>query len=129
MVEIQERRSDFDEMPMSPYRPIDPSYGPGRLFRRLIGVRDEVLDFAPEERPRYTRLGLIVLNTGLMAALSSMVALDSVVEVAWIAVVPVALLWGFLVVSLDSWMITSTHGILDSAKLKVFIPRLVISVL
>jgi hypothetical protein len=99
------------------------------LARRLIGVREDVLDWVPEDRPRYTRLGIIVVNTGLMAAVSLFTALTRVVSAPWPVVIPVALFWGFLVLSIDSWMVSSTHGSLGSSRWLMFIPRLVMAVL
>jgi hypothetical protein len=127
--ETQQFLPDFDEIPTSSYRPDQQSSGPGRLLRRVIGIREEILDWAPEERPRFTRLGAIVVNTGLVAALSLLVALNKVVSTPWWLLIPVALFWGFLILSLDGWMITSVHGVLGSAKLRTLIPRLLISIL
>ncbi|MFI6131137.1 DUF4407 domain-containing protein [Micromonospora sp. NPDC051141] len=112
-----------------PYRPAPPAHGPARWARRLVGVREDLLDWVPEERPRYARLGLIVVNTGLMAALSLATALHRVVDVPWPAIVPAALFWGFLVVTIDSWLISSTHGLLGGRRLALFVPRLVIALL
>jgi len=74
-----------------PFRPAPPARGPGRLLRQVAGVNETILDWVPEERPRYTRLGAIVINTGLMAALSMTVLLGKV-DVPPLFVVPVALM-------------------------------------
>lgn len=65
------------------YWPARPEHGVPRLLRRLAGIREDVLDWVPEERPRYTRLGLIVANTGIMAAAAMLIALTSVISVPW----------------------------------------------
>lgn len=100
-----------------------------RWLRAVAGVKEDVLDWAPEERPRYTRLGAIVVNTGLLAGLSLFVALGKVVDVSWPLLVPIALFWAYVVISFDGWLIASTHGALNTGRLRVFIPRLLISVL
>jgi hypothetical protein len=114
--------------PRQPLRPARPQYGPGRLLRRVAGVDEAILDWAPEERPRYARLGAIVLNTGLMAALSMSVLLQRVDISVWL-VPPVALIWGYLILSFDGWLVASTHGIAGAARFRMFAPRLVISIL
>ena len=93
-----------------PLRPATPDGSIARLPRRLIGVQESILDTVPEERPRYTRLGVILINTALMAALSLFVAMQRVIDVHWLAAVPIALFWGMLVLVIDSWMVASTHG-------------------
>src|SRR5215469_8465617 len=116
--------SDIDDPPFGQYRPEPPSRGLGRLLRRVAGVKEDILDWIPEERPRYTRLGAIILNTGLMAAISMMAALGKVVTIFWLALVPICVIWGFVIVSFDGWLIASTHGVLNAAKYRIFIPRL-----
>ncbi|WIM96389.1 DUF4407 domain-containing protein [Actinoplanes oblitus] len=99
------------------------------LARRLIGVREQILSWVPEERPRYTRLGLIVVNTALMAAISLWTALTRVVDVPWPLVIPVAVFWGLLVLTIDSWMVSSSHGALGAGRWFMFVPRLIMAVL
>ncbi|MEW2594359.1 DUF4407 domain-containing protein [Micromonospora aurantiaca] len=99
------------------------------LARRLVGVREEILAWVPEERPRYTRLGLIVVNTGMIAAISLFTALMRVLDVPWLAVIPIVLLWAAVVITIDSWMVSSTHGVLGSGRWLMFLPRLAMAVL
>lgn len=129
MTETTVELPNLSPVDTDPYRPAFPDLGPGRFLRRIAGIREEILDWAPEERPRYTRLGLILINTGAMAATSLLVALDRVVEVPWVTVLPVAVFWGLLVVALDSWMIASAHGALGRGRFLLFIPRLLIAIL
>ena len=110
-------------------RPAPPAHGMSRRLRHLAGVDETVLDWVPEERPRYTRLGAIVANTGILAALSLFVALQSVIHAPLLAIVPVALLWGFLIVTFDGWLIASTHGSPGHARWRLMVPRLIVSVL
>ncbi|QUQ69491.1 DUF4407 domain-containing protein [Kutzneria sp. CA-103260] len=120
---------DTGDLPVGLYRPVLPARGLGARLRGFIGVREDILDWVPEERARYTRLGAIVLNTGLMAALSLLVALTSITSVLWVFLIPAALVWGYVIVSFDGWLIAGTHGLVNAAKLRIFIPRLAISVL
>jgi hypothetical protein len=110
-------------------RPAPASGGVGRVLRAVAGVREEVLDWAPEERPRYSRLGAIIINTGLLAGVSLVVALHHVVDAPSLVLLPIGVFWAFLVISFDSWLIASTHGALGGSKAAVFIPRLFISLL
>jgi len=121
------RSSLPNDAPVGLYRPVAPAYGVGRWLRGLVGVEEDILDWAPEERPRYTKLGAIVVNTGVMAALSMMVAVSTVSGGAWWIFVPVGLLWAYLIVTLDSWLIASVHGVVHGAKAWLVVPRLLIS--
>ncbi|MEU5384558.1 DUF4407 domain-containing protein [Kitasatospora cineracea] len=111
------------------YRPVEPAHGVGRLLRKFAGVKEDILDWVPEDRRRYVWLGAIVLNTGLLAGVSLFTALTRFVQVPWPFLVPVALGWSWVVVSFDAWLIASTHGSGGAAKWRVMVPRLVLSVL
>jgi hypothetical protein len=117
------------DVPLGTYRPVDPHRGLGRRLRALAGIREEILDWVPEERPRYTRLGAIIFNTGLLAGLSLLVALSDLSAVPWIFLLPAGALWAYVIISFDGWLISSTHGMLGAGKTRVFVPRLVISLL
>ncbi|MFF1606442.1 DUF4407 domain-containing protein [Amycolatopsis sp. NPDC058278] len=117
------------DVPLGTYRPVDPHRGLGRRLRALAGIREEILDWVPEERPRYTRLGAIIFNTGLLAGLSLLVALSDLSTVPWIFLLPAGALWAYVIISFDGWLISSTHGMLGGGKTRVFVPRLVISLL
>nr|BFE63949.1 DUF4407 domain-containing protein [Dactylosporangium thailandense] len=123
-------QSDEDtvEIKREPYRPSRPArMGPGRWLRHIAGVDETILDWAPEERHRYTRLGAIVLNTGIMAALSMYVLLGSH-EISPLILVPAALTWGYIVLSFDRWLVSNTHGT-GGMSTGTFIARTAISVL
>jgi hypothetical protein len=109
------------------YRPERPDQGPGRWLRRFAGVKEDVLDWVPEERARYTRLGAIIVNTGVLAALSMLTTLGKFISVWWGFLLPIALLWGWVIVCIDSWLISSTHGV--SVPRWSFRVRLMLSVL
>jgi Domain of unknown function (DUF4407) len=110
------------------YRPARPEYRPSRLLRRFAGIREDILDWVPEERPRYTRLGIIVVNTGVLAAASMLIALSNVTSAFWGWLAPVALLWGYIICCIDGSIVAATHGV-SAGKWRVYIPRLVISLL
>ncbi|MEU7827071.1 DUF4407 domain-containing protein [Catellatospora sp. NPDC049133] len=109
-------------------RPALPDQSLARLPRRLVGVREEILDWVPEDRPKYTRLGMIVANAAILAAVSALVALQRVVEVSWIALIPFVLFWGFIILVVDSWMVSSTHGALGAGRKMMLVPRLLLAV-
>ena len=99
-------------------------------MRTLVGVRERILDWVPEERARYTGLGIIVLNTGVLAALAMLTAMGRIVSAPILAFIPLALLWGWIIISIDRWLITSTHGIHPArSMLRIFAPRLLLTVL
>lgn len=111
------------------YRPAAPTGGPSRWLRCLAGVSESLLDWVPEERPRYTRLGAIILNTGLLGALSMLVALGKVLDTAFVALIPAVAFWAYLIISFDGWLVASTHGVIGKAKFAIFVPRLLLSIL
>jgi Domain of unknown function (DUF4407) len=109
--------------------PSEPSHGLGRRLRSIAGVDESILDWVPEERARYTRLGAIIMNTGLLAGLSLITALNHVVRAPLAAMLFVGLFWAFMVMSFDGWLIASTHGVIGAMKIWYFLPRIVISIL
>jgi hypothetical protein len=127
--DLAARSSMPNDAPVGLYRPVLSARGIGRWLRSIVGVKEDVLDWAPEERARYARLGAIVLNTGLLAGLSMMAALNSVLDGSWWAILPVGLVWGYLIVTFDSWLIASTHGVQHFSRLWIYLPRIIISIL
>lgn len=116
------------DWPPGGYRPVLPETGIAVWLRKIAGVREDILDWIPEERPRYTRLGAIVLNTGILAGASMLVGLANVTGMFWVLLLPVALLWAYVIVTFDGWIVAGTHGMM-TGKWRIFIPRLMISVL
>jgi Domain of unknown function (DUF4407) len=111
------------------YRPVQPDQGIGRWFRACAGVKEDVMDWSPAERAKYTGLGIIVLNTGCLAAFAMFTALGKIVTAPAFALVPFALIWGWIIFSADRWLIASTHGVRGLRRVLIFIPRLVLAIL
>nr|WP_062337308.1 DUF4407 domain-containing protein [Herbidospora sakaeratensis] len=93
-----------------PIRPAPPVTGWSRTVRRISGIRDDVLDWVPEERPRYTWQAIVLLNAGMLATVSMLIFLGRAFSAPWWLLLPGAVLWGWLVISFDAWLISSTHG-------------------
>ncbi|MDR3080179.1 MAG: DUF4407 domain-containing protein [Streptomyces sp.] len=109
-------------------RPLPPAHGAASRLRRLIGVREEVLAWVPEERARYTWYGAIVLNTALVGGVSLALALGSFrSDLPLVAVLCVAACWFWVVLVMDSWLVSSTHG--TGVRKSALVPRLLLSVL
>jgi hypothetical protein len=119
----------MSSLPPGTYRPTLPDHGPGRWFRVCAGIKEDVLDWAPSERAKYTGLGIIVLNTGCLAAFAMFTALGTIVSAPAFALVPIALVWGWIIFSVDRWLITSTHGVRGLSRVLIFIPRLLLAAL
>jgi hypothetical protein len=121
-------QSDPGQSWTEPFRPAPPAQGPGRWLRRVAGLNEAILDWVPQERPRYTWQGAIVLNTAILAGLSMLVLLSRT-ELPRLLMVPVALLWAGVILTFDAWLVASTHGVTGRSKLPIYLPRLLISVL
>jgi uncharacterized protein DUF4407 len=111
------------------YRPVQPDRGLGRWFRACVGIKEDVMDWSPAERAKYTGLGIIVLNTGCLAAFAMFTALGKIVAAPALALVPLALIWGWIIFSIDRWLIASTHGVRGLRRVLIFVPRLLLAIL
>jgi Domain of unknown function (DUF4407) len=111
------------------YRPVSPDQGPGRWFRACAGIKEDVMDWTPSERAKYTGLGIIVLNTGCLAAFAMFTALGKIVSAPAFALAPFALAWGWIIFSVDRWLMSSTHGVRGRSRVLIFIPRLALAIL
>jgi hypothetical protein len=94
-----------------------------------VGIKEDVMDWTPTERAKYAGLGVIVLNTGFLATFAMFTALGKIVSASPLALVPIALAWGWIIFSVDRWLITSTHGVSGINRVFIFIPRLALAVL
>ncbi|MEU0691651.1 DUF4407 domain-containing protein [Streptomyces uncialis] len=113
-----------------PPAPPPPTRGPAARLRGLIGVREDILDHGPEERARYTWYGAIVVNTALFGGASMAIALVTFRPDLPLAVaLAVAAVWFWVVLALDSWLVSSTHGVHTKGRLRALLPRLAVSLL
>jgi hypothetical protein len=108
---LPDAKSEVEPLPARPpHRPAPHGDGFGRWLRARIGVDEETLRWAPEVRPHYTKIGLLVLTTSVLAAASMLTALVKFVDVYWLLLVPIAAFWGWVIFVVDSWLITTMHG-------------------
>lgn len=103
--------------------------GPAAFLRRLIGIREEILDRESAERTRYTWYGAIVLNTALLGGASMAMAISTIREGTPVAAaIVVGVVWAWIVLALDSWLVSSTHGYTGGRAVRMLVPRLFLSV-
>jgi hypothetical protein len=116
-----------DTAPVEPAadRPAPPSDSLGRRLRALIGVNEDVLDWTPEIRPLYTKIGVLVLTTSALAAVSMLTALVKFLDAHWLLLIPAAVFWGWVIFCIDSLLITTMHGAQNAGR--VFWMRLVLA--
>ncbi|WP_150251116.1 DUF4407 domain-containing protein [Nocardiopsis deserti] len=101
----------------------------GRLLRRLTGVDEGLLSLIPEERPRYTLQGLVVVATSSMAGIAVFVALQRFTPTPWPLLVPAALFWAGLILVFDCWMLSTMHGVRKTGRLGGLVGRVVLALL
>lgn len=100
----------------------------GVRLRKVVGVQEDVLRWVPWERTRYSALALVVVNAGLMAVVSMLVLLASFTGAPWFALLPFAVLWGWVLIGVDRFLISNAHGA-TSRRAVVLVLRLGLSVL
>lgn len=94
----------------------------------LSGAREDILELCPSERVKFESLGYAVLTTSVMATVSMWFALNSAMGINGFAAAPLALAWGFMIMGIDRWLITSMP--LESRrKYAIAVPRLVLALL
>ncbi|WP_212824272.1 DUF4407 domain-containing protein [Polymorphospora rubra] len=100
------------------------AWAPGRWLRTMTGVDERLLDRVPQERLRYTGLGLLVVTTGLFSAVT-MASAFTLLQTPWWFVIPTALLWGGAIALADRWLISSQHGRRNKRRMMNLVYRLV----
>lgn len=99
------------------------------LLRQITGVDENLLDEVPTERPRYTRLGGVIVGTASIATLSMWFALSEIVGEAGLFLIVPALLWGLFIGNLDSWLVSGLHGTSWRRHVVgVVVPRLLLAI-
>lgn len=101
---------------------------PSQFLITLSGARPEVLARCPTERIKFQSLGWAILITSGMATVSMWFALTSAMGFNPVLSVPVAILWGLIIMGIDRWLVTSMP--LDGKrKFLIAAPRLALALL
>lgn len=98
------------------------------LLITLSGARPEILDRCPTERVKFESLGWAILITSVMAAVSMWFALTSALGLNPFGALPVALLWGLIIMGIDRWLVTSMPAG-EARRWTIVIPRLLMALL
>jgi len=100
----------------------------GKLLITIAGAREEILSECPTERVKFQSLGWAILITSGIAAVSMWFALASALALNAVLALPLALLWGLVIMGIDRWLITSIPP-RSSRRWAVAAPRLLLAVL
>jgi len=79
----------------------------GNFLTWLSGADSEVLTYFPGERAKYTALSGAMVATGLVATASMWFALHMALGVGGLAAVPVAAVWGAIIISVDRTLVVA----------------------
>jgi hypothetical protein len=94
----------------------------------ISGAQHEILARCPTERTRFETLGLTILITSGIAAVSMWFALDSIVNLNPLVAFLIAVVWGLIILTIDRWVVTALP-VGRSRKWSVIIPRVLMAVL
>jgi Domain of unknown function (DUF4407) len=94
----------------------------------VSGARQEVLDRCPTERIKFQTLGWAILITCAMATVSMWFALTSAMGFNPVLSLPVAILWGLIIMGIDRWLVTSMPPD-GKRKFLIAAPRLALAIL
>ena len=102
--------------------------GAGDRLAWLGGADLEVLDQVPHERARFVQMAIVLLTTSGIGTLSMMFALHDGVHVALTAAVVGGLVWGFIILNLDRFLVLSMGHTRDWKRLLLMaLPRLALA--
>jgi Domain of unknown function (DUF4407) len=94
----------------------------------LGGAELEVLRQAPSARMRFVQMAGVLLTTSGLAVLSMSFALHDGLQVSWLAAVPVGLMWGFIILNLDRFLVLSMSAARGTGQLLLMAaPRLLMA--
>lgn len=99
-----------------------------RILIMLSGARASVLEQCPTERGKFEGIGGAVLTTSTLAVISMWFALSTAIGVNGYAAVPLALLWGLAIMSLDRWLVTTIPAG-GGRRWRLALPRVAMAVL
>jgi hypothetical protein len=94
----------------------------------ISGARPEILVLCPTERVKFVSLGWVMLIGSGIAGVSLWVALTTIIGLNGILAVPAAIAWGFVILGVDRWMVTSPPGG-GSHRWVQLLPRLIVTLL
>jgi hypothetical protein len=99
-----------------------------QLLLTLSGAQVGVLDQCPSERIKFQSIGWAILITSGIATVSMWFALYSAMGINPLLALVVAVAWGFVIMGIDRWLITSMP-INGKRKFAMAVPRLVLAIL
>lgn len=102
---------------------------PGQFLITLSGARPDILALCPGERIKFQSLGWAILITAGMAVVSMWFALTSAMGVPGYDALPLALLWGLVIMGIDRWLVTSLPHDRSGRRWLLAAPRLVLAIL
>jgi hypothetical protein len=100
----------------------------GKLLIAIAGANERILSRVPTERVKFQSLGWAILITSGIATVSMWFALDNALGLNPILALPLALLWGLVIMGIDRWLITSIPP-RGSRRWAVALPRLLLALL
>jgi hypothetical protein len=102
--------------------------GIGNFLAWLGGANNEVLDQVPHERARFVQMAIVLLTTAGIGTLSMMFALNDGVHVPLPVAVVGGLIWGFVILNLDRFLVLSMGHSRDWKRLLLMaLPRLALA--
>jgi hypothetical protein len=100
----------------------------GDFLTKLAGAREQVLAQCPSERVKFQGLGSAILITSCIATVSMWFALDNAMGINPILALPVAVLWGLVILGIDRWLVTSIPPT-GRRRLTIALPRVILALL